>query len=180
MRPSLALGVDPGRSAGMALVEGSADGPVLLGCWNIWGGDAPWDARLFRALEGLPPVRSRRATAAIETPKNGGASSRLLRASTWGALMFRVGLIHARLHDLGWRVEHVSSATWPGALGCQRGKRDNPEIRIREAAERVKWLGSHAASMPAQSNRDLERKVCAAEATLIAAWQLKQIAERAA
>ena len=182
MRPELSglpfvVGVDPGRSAAVALVEDSPRGTVLRGCWSVYGSDSPWDIRLLRSMSALPSVRitGLGGRAAIETPAIGGASSRILRGATWGSLMFRVGLIHARLQDLGWKVEHVPSMTWTKGLGCRKGKGDNPGVRIDAASVRVRGFSDHVSALPLKSKSDHERRVCAAEATLIAAWQLAQL-----
>ena len=176
----LVIGVDPGRSAGLALMSATLGKPQLRACWNIYGYDTPWRLRLLDALEQLPPVRSRVAVAAIEVPPNGGRSHRFLGSGTWASLMLRVGLIQARLEDLGWECSHVSALVWPRDLGCRKGKGDNPLVRIDEASRLVRGFAHHVEQLPGRTKADWERRVCAAEASLIAAWRMRELLSEAA
>ena len=175
----LVLGVDPGRSAALALVECRPGArPRLVGSWSVWGTPSIWWGRLQEALRGLPLAEV--TTLAIERPAADGRQRAEVRAergpATWLGMGWRAGLIEGAVRSAAPAladVRHVDSGAWPRALRLPPGKQAHGQFargwhRVIEAQTLGVGLPAEVVRQPDITAAAQERLVSRSEAALIA------------
>jgi len=155
--PIFCLGVDPGREAGVALVElrptpGKAPYPVLQGAWGVYGADDKlWWSRARAAAEeasaslgeAVPKI------AFLEqipvTFKSGSIPGVRRGHAAWAGLGKRWGAWQATLFAAGWEVRSIEQKVWVETckVAASKEKAGGPEGRGREASALI--AGARAA-----------------------------------
>lgn len=177
----MVVGIDPGASAAVALVDRAGAGrPLLLGLWSVYGDWAPWLARADLALmaiqerpDGGSPV------VYCEAPTGGGKTrGAKFTPDSWLGLGKRAGALRALAWARGLEVWHdVDQEDWAVALRLpnrkfpaeqRRGDPADGWHRVLEAGQLVEGARENLKEMPHESDAAVERIVCAAEAILIA------------
>jgi len=132
MLPPLCLGVDPGASAGLALVEPRPGGRPRLLCLRVVHATKDpdvWAEHAFAAAEAIARiVRGRPLLAWYELTKPPSENGWMGAAM----LSIRRGQILQALTDAGLSlrtVEHVMPQTWASLLGVSVGKRGDGSQR---------------------------------------------------
>jgi len=181
---TLCLGIDPGRSAALALVQDLGPGlrPRLVGAWSVYGTDEQWWPRLTDSVSqaALHCMAADSPRVLAEVPGGGGKSRRNYRADTWLGLGRLLGRIEGSVRVLGWGIETIGSDDWPRWAGVRVGKQDGGFHRLQEAALIVDGAKRHLNHLPLHSDAENERRVAQAEAILIAVSGLLRPAEQAA
>jgi len=171
----MVLGIDPGRSCGLALVEHRRGvRPRLSGAWHIRGGTRLlWTSRAAAAVDAvalsLPPTDLASLRIVLEVPGGRGASRRNYGPDTWLGLGRYAGVIEGLLYaELAVAALEMPSNDWPKRLRLRVGKQGAGSHRIQEACLICAGADEHLAAMPDNSKAARERRVCIAEAILIA------------
>lgn len=173
----LAIGIDPGKSASVALVaKGAAARPVLLGVWSIYGADAPWRVRAEEAISNAAAAMPEGAGLAgtfVEVPAaRGRTRGEKFGPDVWLGLGQRIGWLSCLAHGAGLGpLVQVPSGDWPKALGLRKGKQGDGQHRIGEAAMHCD-TGAWRRTLLMGTAASTERAICQAESILIAAAAL--------
>ena len=176
------LGIDPGASAAMALVEyGLTPGRRLAGMWSIYGASRPRADRKADALREVAEIIGVRRNDAgriigrayldvwIELPAAGGAS---VNRNGWQLAVGRsIGRFEAEVAlSFGVVARMIKANVWPKVCGvrCGKHKRDEGLHRVQEARIRLEDSEAWVAGMAGESAAARERRIALAEACLIA------------
>lgn len=162
------FGVDPGRSAAVALVEYAGGGrrPRLLSGIAVNGADwKAWLARMTSALSRAP------APVFVERPAGGGKSRRgKYDAHTFLGLGERIGAVRACAYSLGLDCDVVEQDVWARFWRVRSGKDEDGEHRLAEASTYLEGADVVLSAMPVATAADRERRVAVAEAALLAGF----------
>ena len=178
------IGIDPGRSAALAVVEhDDAPGRRLVFARSIYGGQATREARLYEVIEEVAStigvIRSRSgdvigrpmADVWIELPAAGGASS-TSRRNGWQVSVGRdIGRWEVLcLVYLGIAPKTIAANVWPRVAGvrCGKSKIDSWLHRVQEARLRLDGSRCLSDDMIGESKASRERRIARSEAALIA------------
>lgn len=181
MTSAVAVGADPGRSTGLALVSvrtGAA--PTLMEVWQVHGAvDLVWWRRARAACASAADLIAQRApghppTAFIEeipaTLRRNSIAGVTAGHRAWAGLGEVRGMLQACLFEAGFVVVDFPQKSWTTLLGVAPKKDPaDPELRLREARMRVAQAGALLNVLPQDSQAANERRVDAAESVLIAA-----------
>jgi len=177
------IGIDPGRSAAIAVVDyDSAPGRRLVMVRSIYGGVGPRDGRLHDALGEVSRiigvVRNRAgevigrplADVWVELPAGGGASS--THKHGWALSVGRdIGRweVYSSVY-LGVAAKMIAANVWPRICGVRCGKRpsDGGLHRVQEARLRLDGSRCLSDDMIGESKASRERRIARSEAALIA------------
>ena len=176
------LGIDPGQSAALALVEyGLAPGRRLVGMWSVYGAAKPRADRRADALRDVAEIIGVRRNGTgqiigracldvwIELPAGGGAS---VNRNGWQLAVGRdIGQWEARCAvRFGVIARMIKANQWPKVCGvrCGKHKRDGGLHRVEEARRRLENSEALVDGMVGESAAARERRIALAEACLIA------------
>jgi hypothetical protein len=166
------FGVDPGRSAAVALVEFEPGRrPRLLSGVAVNGAD--WKAWLARMTSALSRAQ---APVYVERPAGGGKSRRgKFDAHTFLGLGERIGAVRACAYSIGLDCDVVEQDAWARFWRVRSGKDEDGEHRVAEASMLLDGAGVVLSAMPVATAADRERRVAVAEAALLAGYAAMQL-----
>lgn len=173
-QPLRYVGIDPGRSAGLAVVEAyPGHRPVLVQAWSVHGEDHLWYPRMWRAIEEVvltvaPPAHQLGACWVEDWVPY--SREHRPRQSAWIGLGRRQGAVIATwtrlVQELPALVQVASNdrhaVGWTQVLRLGAGKVGDGSHRFREAAALVEGAGPRLDEFP------VTRRLDVAEAMLIA------------
>ena len=177
------IGIDPGKSAAIAVVEyRGIPGRRLVYSASIYGGAGPRENRLQDSLRDVARIIGVKRDAVggiidrpyadvwIELPAGGGASAG--RANGWQLSVGRdIGRWEALANvHFGVIARTIAANSWPKMCGirCGKSRLDGGFHRVQEARLRLGDSSDLAAGVTQDTAASRERRIARAEAALIA------------
>ena len=196
MSSPLIIGIDPGRSAAVAVVRAPAQGrPVLLGAWNVFGAkhkssaERAWGRSLDKCLAELGTLAPMVARIWVEDPPADGKTKKRAKGNPWGKggrmgstrgpdFLLRLGRFQGELIR-GLRTLYgmdpllLPQNEWAKELRVPNGKQTAPFGSTprgwHRCAEAALHVEGYKLPPTAKDDNAGERTVAIAEAVLIAA-----------